>query len=103
MAKNKNKVELQDIVEPQEIKYVIDLKGLNKANVSVGGCVIELLDGQEVSEVMAGMIPKFIKVVGATEVPEVQEIKEELLIEEPSQVEVEVQEIKDELSDLEEK
>lgn len=100
MAKNKNKVELQDIVEPQEIKYVIDLKGLDKANVSVGGCVIELLDGQEVSEVMAGMIPKFIKVVGATEVPEV---KEELLIEEPSQVEVEVQEIKDELSDLEEK
>ena len=101
MAKNKNKVEALE-VETQEVKYIIDLKGLEKANVSLGGSVIELTDGQIVSEVMAGMIPKFVRVVGAIEVPEPSEIKEpELLIEVSEPVEVEIS--AEELTESEEK
>lgn len=80
------------------MKYIIDLKGLESANIQVNGTSMFVVDGQEVSEVVFKSAPKFVKEV-AEEAPkkekqekpaEKEEPKEELLIETPSKVEVEI-------------
>lgn len=57
------------------MKYIIDLKGLAQANILVGGSVIEVQDGQEVSEVVYKAAPKFVRVEGS-KVESIVETKE---------------------------
>lgn len=67
--------------------YIIDLKGLESANLQVNGCTLVLKNGQEVSEVIAKAIPKYI-----VEVKGSVESKEEILTEVSGPVEVEISE-----------
>ena len=76
--------------------YIIDLKGLESANLQVNGCTLVLKNGQEVSEVIAKAIPKYVVEITDS----VKEIKEEILTEVSGPVEVEVSEDSEEVEEV---